>query len=244
MWVMEIAYNGEHYHGWQVQPSLPTVQGTLTSALEKLLLQPVSVSGCSRTDAGVHARQFVCSLETEKPIGIPIEKFCKAANHLLPDDIVIKNVAQVPECFHPRFDVISKEYCYEIRDGQTFDPFLRGLVWQLPYRLDEEKMNRAAKCLVGTHDFSAFCSADACEDRIRTIFSLSVTRRGDRVVISVSGNGFLYNMVRIITGTLVDVSTGRFAEEDIQDILKSCDRTRGGRTAPPQGLYLNSVTYK
>ncbi len=243
MWVLEIAYNGEHYHGWQVQPSLPTVQGTLCAALEKLLLQPVSVSGCSRTDAGVHARHFVCSLETEKPIGIPMEKFLKAANHLLPDDIVIKNVYVASEGFHPRFDVTSKEYCYEIRDGKTFDPFLRGLIWQIPYRLDEEKMNRAAKYLIGTHDFSAFCSADACEDRVRTIFSLSVTRKDDRVIISVAGNGFLYNMVRIITGTLVDVSTGRFTEKDIEAILNSCDRTKGGRTAPPQGLYLNSVQY-
>ena len=243
MWVMEIAYNGEHYHGWQVQPSLPTVQGTLCLALEKLLLQRVSVSGCSRTDAGVHARHFVCSLETERPIGIPIEKFCKAANHLLPDDIVIKNVYEAPVGFHPRFDVISKEYRYEIRDGVAFDPFLRGLVWQLPYRLDEEKMNLAAKHLVGTHDFSAFCSADACEDRVRTIYSLSVIRKDDRVVISVSGNGFLYNMVRIITGTLVDVSTGRFTESDVANILQSQDRTKGGRTAPPQGLYLHSVQY-
>ena len=243
MLVLEIAYNGEHYHGWQVQPALPTVQGTLTAALEKLLLQKVAVTGCSRTDAGVHARQFICTLETEKPIGIPMDRFCKVANHMLPSDIVIKNAHMAPEGFHPRFDVKSKEYCYEMRDGIEFDPFLRGLVWQLPYTLDTDKMNRAAQCLAGTHDFSAFCCADACEDRVRTIFSIGVTRQNDRVVLSVTGNGFLYNMVRIITGTLVDVSTGRFAPEDIEKILLSKDRTKSGRTAPPEGLYLNRVVF-
>ena len=243
MLVLEIAYNGEHYHGWQVQPNLPTVQGVLCSCLERLLLQPVMISGCSRTDAGVHARHFVCMLECEKPIGIPIDRFLKAANHLLPDDIVILSVKEAPESFHARFDVKNKEYRYEIRDGKVFDPFLRGLTWQLPYTLDVEKMDRAAQYLVGTHDFSAFCAADACEDRVRTIYSLRVFREGDRVVLSVNGNGFLYNMVRIITGTLVDVSTGRFLAEDIQKILESKDRTKSGRTAPPQGLYLHQVFY-
>jgi len=144
MFLMDIAYNGEHYHGWQVQPNLPTVQGTLCAALEKLLLQPVMISGCSRTDAGVHARQFICRLETEKPIGIPMDRFLKAANHLLPNDIVIKSIDICPEGFHPRFDVKYKEYCYEIRDGMVFDPFLRGLIWQLPYRLDADLMQTAA----------------------------------------------------------------------------------------------------
>lgn len=243
MLVLEIAYNGEHYHGWQVQPNLPTVQGVLCNCLERLLLQPVMISGCSRTDAGVHARQFVATLECEKKIGIPLDRFLKAANHLLPDDIVIKSVKEAPEGFHARFDVKSKEYCYEMRDGKVFDPFLRGLVWQLPYELDTEKMDKAAQYLVGTHDFSAFCAADACEDRVRTIYALKVFREGDRVILSVKGNGFLYNMVRIITGTLVDVSTGRFAPEDIGKILETKDRTKSGRTAPPQGLYLNQVFY-
>ena len=243
MLALEIAYNGEHYHGWQVQLTLPTVQGTLTASLEKLLCQKVSITGCSRTDAGVHARQFICTLETDKPIGIPIERFCKVANHMLPNDIVIKNAWDASDEFHPRFDVKSKEYCYEIRDGLGFDPFLRGLVWQLPYTLDVKKMNVAAQYLVGTHDFSAFCCADACEDRVRTIFSIDVLRKNDRVVLSVTGNGFLYNMVRIITGTLVDVSTGRFLPEDIEKILMSKDRKRSGRTAPPEGLYLNRVVF-
>lgn len=243
MLVLEIAYNGEHYHGWQVQPILPTVQGTLTASMEKLLLQKVSITGCSRTDAGVHARQFICTLETESPIGIPMEKFCKVANHMLPSDIVIKKAWHAPEGFHPRFDVKSKEYCYEIQDGAKGDPFLSGLVWQLPYTLDTEKMNVAAQYLVGTHDFSAFCCADACEDRVRTIFSIGVTRQNDRVVLSITGNGFLYNMVRIITGTLVDVSTGRFSPVDIERILLSKDRTKSGRTAPPEGLYLNRVVF-
>ena len=110
MWVLEIAYNGENYHGWQVQPNMETVQGTLTTALEKLLMHKVKVSGCSRTDAGVHARQFICSLEVENSIGIPMERFCKAANNMLPDDIVIKSVWQAPDEFHPRFQVKYKEY--------------------------------------------------------------------------------------------------------------------------------------
>lgn len=243
MWVMDIAYNGEHYHGWQVQPSLATVQGTMTEALEKLLCQKVSISGCSRTDAGVHARQFICSLESEKPFGIPMDRFCKAANNMLPNDIVIKSVWEAPKDFHPRFQVKYKEYRYEMRDGICFDPFLRGLVWQIPYYLDFEKMDDAAKCLIGTHDFSAFCCADACEDRVRTIYSLDVFKQNDRVILSVCGNGFLYNMVRIITGTLVDVSTGRFSKADVEKILDSKDRRLAGRTAPPQGLYLNRVVY-
>ena len=243
MWVLELAYNGERYHGWQVQPNMETVQGTLTSALEKLLMQKVMVSGCSRTDAGVHARQFICSLETEVPIGIPMDRFCKVANHMLPDDIVIKAVWQADDAFHPRFQVKYKEYRYEMRDDVSFDPFLRGLVWQIPYELDVTKMDCAGKALIGTHDFSAFCCADACEDRVRTIYSLDVSRQNDRVVLSVCGNGFLYNMVRIITGTLVDVSTGRFSVSDIEKILQSKDRRLSGRTAPPEGLYLNRVVY-
>ena len=243
MWVMDISYNGERYHGWQVQPMLPTVQGTLTAVLEKLLLQKVCISGCSRTDAGVHAKQFICSLETEKSIGIPMDRFLKAANHMLPDDIVINCVWQAEDSFHPRFDVTSKEYRYYIRDVGNTDPFLRGLVWQLPYSLDVEKMKSACSYLVGTHDYSAFCCADACEDRVRTIYSLDVFRENDRVVVSVSGNGFLYNMVRIITGTLVDVSTGRFAPMEMEKILLSKDRSKAGRTAPPQGLYLYKVVY-
>ena len=243
MWVMEIAYNGEHYHGWQYQPNLPTVQGILTASLEKLLLQKVMISGCSRTDAGVHARQFVCSLDTERPIGIPMDRFCKAANHLLPDDIVILSVREADADFHPRFQVKYKEYRYEMRDGLCFDPFLRGRVWQIPHALDVEKMNAAGKCLVGTHDFSAFCCADACEDRVRTIYSLNVFRQNDRVILSVCGSGFLYNMVRIITGTLVDVSTGRFTQQEVEKILLSKDRRLAGRTAPAQGLYLHSVVY-
>ncbi len=243
--LLEIAYRGSAYHGWQVQTGteLRTVQGELQKALVKLIGEPLEVTGCSRTDAGVHARQYFCTVEAEK-IGVPPSAFPYALGSLLPDDIAVIGAGVCEESFHPRYSCKEKEYVYLLCDSTVRDPFMTDRAWCLFRELNEEKMAKAAKKIVGTHDFSAFCaSGSSVEDKTRTVFDCRVERIGNTVKITVRGNGFLYNMVRIIAGTLVDVSAGKIAPGDIEGIIKSLDRKRAGQTAPPQGLYLERVIY-
>ena len=243
--ILEIAYNGSAYHGWQVQggTEVKTVQGTLQKALEKLLGQGVSLTGCSRTDAGVHARQYFCTVSAEK-INIPCASMPYALGSLLPGDIAVLGAYEAQEGFHPRYSCKEKEYVYELCDSTRKDPFLYGRAWQVIEHLDEEKMARAARVFVGTYDFSAFCASGATvEDKTRTIYSCTVERTGHIVKVRVRGNGFLYNMVRIIVGTLTDVSKGKIKEDEIKNIIESKDRKKAGPTAPPDGLYLEGVYY-
>lgn len=239
-----MAYDGSAYHGYQYQDNAVSIQQTVEDTISKLLCGKHSINGCSRTDTGVHARAFVFNFRTEN--NIPCEGFIKAMNALLPDDIAILSCEEVNDCFHARYDSKSKEYLYRIHCSDIRDVFARNMSLNYPYTLDIEKMRSAAKLLVGTHDFAAFCKAEAKEHlktTVRTVYDIRIEKIGEYVEIYVSGNGFLHNMVRIIVGTLIYISEGKRTEEDIISALNEGDREKAGKTVPPGGLYLNKVFY-
>lgn len=242
----KINYLGTNFHGFQVQPGLRTVQGELCRALDEAFGVPCKVTGCSRTDAGVHANEFCLTVENDGGT-IPPEKLPVAVSRFLPSDISLYFAKECDDSFHPRYDVISKEYLYRIRNRRIFDPFDFGRAWFFPQDISKdgiERMNEAAKYIVGKHDFSAFMSEGSdVVDTVRTVFSLNVTKKGDNIDIKISADGFLYNMVRIIVGTLVDVGLSKISSSDIPDIINSRDRKNAGMTAPADGLYLNRVVY-
>ena len=241
--LVELAYNGAGFHGWQFQKNACSVAQTVQDGLEAVLKSRVPVTGCSRTDAGVHANQFYFHTVTQATI--PCEKLVYALNAALPDAIAAKSCREVEESFHARYSVQWKRYLYRIHNHPVKDPFAQGLCLRYPRRLDEQLLNQAAQDFVGTHDFSAFCAAGGkeMESNVRTIYSASVTRKGDQVYFAVEGNGFLYNMVRIMVGTLLEISEKTIAPDSIPEIIASLDRSRAGRTAPAQGLYLDHVEY-
>ncbi|MTH55096.1 tRNA pseudouridine(38-40) synthase TruA [Bacillus mangrovi] len=240
---MTIAYDGTGFYGYQIQPSARSVQEELEKALSRLHKGTVvRVSGSGRTDAKVHARGQVIHFDT--PLSIPEERWPKALNSILPEDIRVLAAEEVPDSFHARFNACGKEYRYLIDLSPVQDVFSRNYAYHYPYPLDLEKMEAAAVHLIGTHDFTAFCSAKTeIEDRIRTISSISFSREGHLLTMSIRGNGFLYNMVRIIMGTLLDAGTGSTLPEELPRMLHSRDRTRTGKTAPGHGLYLHRVFY-
>ncbi len=242
----KINYLGTNFHGFQVQPGLRTVQGELCRALDEAFGVPCKVTGCSRTDAGVHANEFCLTVENEGGT-IPPEKLPVAVSRFLPSDISLYFAKRCEDSFHPRYDVKSKEYLYRIRNRKIFDPFDFGRVWFFPQNIDAggiARMNEAAKYIVGTHDFSAFMSEGSdVVDTVRTVYSLSVTKLDDVIEVRISADGFLYNMVRIIVGTLIDVALERLTPAYVSDIIISKDRKNAGMTAPAEGLYLNRVVY-
>lgn len=246
--LLNIRFVGTNYAGYQVQNNAPTVQGELCRAAEQLFGGRCDVTGCSRTDSGVHANMFCAavtnhgsaSLETT----VPTEKIPRAINAFLPPDIAVVSAREVEDSFHPRYDVKSKEYVYLIQNKGERDPFLADRCLFYPRDLDVEKMNMAAEMFVGEHDFAAYMAAGSnVGSTVRTIYSASVRREGNMIRFSVSGNGFLYNMVRIMTGTLLAVGEGKIAPQDIPSVTASLDRSRAGSTAPACGLYLNRVEY-
>ncbi|MBQ4116660.1 MAG: tRNA pseudouridine(38-40) synthase TruA [Clostridia bacterium] len=238
-------YDGSNYCGWQVQKNAPSIQYTLQDAVENVFGKRYSVTGCSRTDSGVHARCFCCTVDTAKDIiNIPVCKIPLALNRYLPDDIAVLSAEFVDDDFHPRYDVKYKEYRYLIWNSPVRNVFLNNKAFIYPIPLNEEVMDVAAKKFVGKYDFSAFMSAgSSVEDTVREIKYFEVKRDGDKVIVTVAADGFLYNMVRILTGTLIEVSTGKIDVEDIPKIIESKDRKNAGFTVPPQGLYLNKVVY-
>ena len=248
---IKLKYLGKAYSGYQVQKNAPTVQGELCRAAEKLFGFPCDITGCSRTDSGVHANMFCATIVKHGESGIettlPMEKLPRAINAFLPEDIAVYEAEWVSEDFHARHDVKYKEYVYKIRCSYERDPFLSDRCWHYPKIIDDaglEKMKKAAKHFEGTHDFSAYMAQGSpVESTVRTIFYTDVIRDGENIIFKVAGDGFLYNMVRILTGTLVAVGTGKILAEDIPAITESGDRTRAGMTAPPEGLYLNYVKY-
>ncbi|MBR6917827.1 MAG: tRNA pseudouridine(38-40) synthase TruA [Clostridia bacterium] len=251
--LLKIAYDGRAFHGFQTQPSHRTVQETLTETLSELFGEKMLVTGCSRTDAGVHAKGFVVSVEPADRrsdwLKIPAEKVHRAANNTLPCDISVLGAFKVyDDSFHPRYSVVGKKYVYKIRDSITPSPFTRGLVTEYGKALTEggvKLMNDAASRFVGRHDFSSFMAAGSkITDPVREVFSASVAREErDVVSFAVSADGFLYNMVRIMAGTLIDVAEGRLSPDGIKDVMEARDRAAAGATAPPDGLYLEEVTY-
>ena len=240
--LLTIAYDGTNYHGWQVQKNAVTVQQTLCEALEKMLGKTHDPIGTSRTDAGVHAREFTCHIDCDD--NIPETAFVRGLNSLLPTDIAVKDCIQVANDFHARYDAKGKTYSYYIYNSRVKDPFKMRYSWQIERPLDVELMNKFAKQIVGTHDFYAFSSSGrTVEDTVRTIKECYVTKTNDAIVLTVSANGFLYNMVRIIVGTAVEVSDQRIKIQDIPQILSLKKRELAGVTAPPQGLFLEKVHY-
>lgn len=241
--LLELSYDGTNYHGWQVQADKVTVQSTLQDACERIFGARLPVTGCSRTDSGVHARRFYCTAAGD--ITVPCERIPAALNSVLPFDISVLSAVEVNEDFHPRYDCRGKEYCYSIYTGGVRDPLNYKYSWQLCRPLDTDAMRRAARYFIGTHDFAGFCaSGSSVTDTVRTVFSLDIEETGDGYVkVYVSADGFLYNMVRIIVGTLVMVGTGRADADGMGDIIATRDRSRAGSTAPACGLYLNRVFY-
>ena len=253
--LLKLSYDGSFFNGSQVQPGLPTVQGSLCDAAREIFGFSCDVTGCSRTDAGVHARSWCASVfpssppeDTEAWCPVPVDKACRAFNAKLPPAMSAVAAASVPDTFHPRYDVVYKEYEYLICDSPERDPFLIGRAWQTGRRIDDGalyRMREAASTVVGKKDFRCFmASGSDVKDTVRNVSMLSVGRTGpDTLLIRIRADGFLYNMVRIIAGTLVDAAFGRIDPAAVGDIIASGDRTRAGQTAPAGGLYLSAVDY-
>lgn len=238
-----IEYDGAGYSGWQRQDSEPSVQQAIEDVLRSLTGEKTVLHSAGRTDAGVHALGQVAHFDTQSHI--PPDKFSFALNTMLPADIRIKDSTLADERFHARFDAKKKHYRYVIQNFPHASAILRNQSMHVPQKMDLEKMRRAAACLVGTHDFAAFTGSPCTvKTTVRTVYSIEIQQSGDLVQIDVVGNGFLYNMVRIIAGTLIYVGIGKLSPEDVSAILESRDRRRAGITAKPQGLFLVEVRYE
>ena len=238
-----VAYDGTHYCGWQVQINGITVEEVLNKTLSELCHEDIKVIGASRTDSGVHALGNVAVFDTES--GIPGEKFSFALNQRLPEDIRIQESCQVADDFHPRYCDTIKTYEYKILNRRFDMPTERLYSTFVYYPLDIDKMKRAAAVLVGEHDFKSFCSSRSqVENTVRTITDITIDKAGDMIHIRISGNGFLYNMVRIIAGTLIKVGCGEWKPEDMKAILAACDRSAAGPTAPAHGLTMIGLDYE
>lgn len=241
---MTVAYDGSSYHGFQKQrgTGLKTIQESLERALSLLTQEEITVHGSGRTDAGVHALGQVISFQCEK--NIPAERFPLAVNSILPKDIRVLACEDVDAGFHARFTAKSKTYCYKIYNQRHMSPFWRFYSFHVPISLDVEEMQKAAEIFIGTHDFRGFCNKEAVvKDFTRTIYNSQIKQEGELITYQVTGNGFLWNMVRIMAGTLLEVGTGKRQAKDIEELLQAGERTLSGMTVPPQGLYLVSVTY-
>ena len=240
-----VAYDGTNYCGWQVQDNGITIEGVLNRELSALLGEEVEVTGASRTDSGVHALGNVCIFDTESRI--PPEKFAYALNARLPEDIRVVDSCEVDADFHPRHRDSIKTYEYKIWNDRFMNPVMRLYTKFCYYNLDTELMEKAGQCLVGEHDFKSFCSSgSSATTTVRTVKSLSVRRdeKEPRIItIRVTGYGFLYNMVRIIAGTLIEVGSGQREAEDVKRILEACDRTVAGKRAEAEGLTLVKIEY-
>ena len=238
-----VAYDGTDYCGWQIQPNGITVEEVLNRALSRLTGEEIRVIGASRTDAGVHARGNIAVLDTASTI--PAERFAYAVNPLLPEDIVVVKSEEVPQDWHPRYQNSVKTYEYRILNREMPDPLKRKYTWHVSFPLDIDKMREAAEHLKGQHDFRSFCSVHtAVKSTVRAIYTLDIVKSGDEIIIRISGNGFLYNMVRIIAGTLAEVGRGFRTPEDVRDLLTAKEREQAGATAPPQGLTLIRIEYR
>ena len=240
---VKISFLGTDFHGFQRQQNAHTVEAEILKALFKILGEKTEIFGCSRTDAGVSALEYVFNFKTENKI-TPL-RLKSALNHFLPDSIAVLKIAEVEESFHARYSCKEKEYRYIIRNSKEKCPFSdkRKTKYGISL-LDAEKLNECAQSFLGEHDFSAFCSMhDGAKSHIRHITSARVFRDGEDVIFEFRANGFLYNMVRIAVGTLLEVQQGKISPADISAIISAKDRSRAGFTAPPHGLYLKEVKY-
>ena len=242
-----IAYNGSAYNGYQSQPSGNTVQDKLQKSMAELLNQPITINGCSRTDAGVHARQFVFNvLYDDRLSSISPDNLVRAMNGSLPWDIAVISCENVPLEFHARFCAKGKEYLYLVDTSKVRNVFGVDLALHYPYEIDVPKLKEAALIMVGRHDFAAFCKAEAKEhlkSTVRTVTEIKIEKNQDQVEFYVSGDGFLHNMVRIIVGTMIYINENKRSAEDVKEALETGNREKAGKTLPPHGLYLNKVFY-
>ncbi len=238
-----LEYDGGNYSGWQIQQNTSeTIQQIVEEALTKINQSKVSLIGAGRTDAGVHAAGQTANFFLD--ISIPVDKIPLALNRHLPEDIICKKAKKVNDKFHARYDARGKKYRYRILNSNFNSVFVRKFVYNVRKKLDLDPMKKAADILEGTHDFAAFCSAgSSVESTVRTIYSINLILSGDEIWIDVFGDGFLYNMIRIIAGTLIDVGRAKISLADFKEILISCDRRKAGFTAPARGLTLLEVFY-
>ncbi len=244
-----VSYDGSNYCGWQIQPNAPTIEAELDKAIKQLTKEEVHVIGASRTDARVHGLGNVAVFDTESTI--PGERFSYALNRYLPEDIQVQKSEEVDKDFHPRHCDTRKTYEYTIMNTEFMQPKKRNYSWHVPAKLDIAQMQKAANYLIGEHDFKSFASVHTqAETTIRTIYDIKVISKAEteekykgEIIIRVTGNGFLYNMVRIIAGTLVGVGKGRYKSDYVKEMLDKKDRTKAGETAPPQGLTLIKIEY-
>lgn len=240
--LLTLRYDGTHFHGWQAQSNAVSVQSCVESAFHSVSGNNENIIGCSRTDAGVHANMFCCNVRTE--CSVSAEKMPNALNFYLPSSISVYDCREADFDFHARFNAKGKEYIYLIDNEKYRNPFYENRALHYPYPLNVDEMNKNAKDFAGIHDFSAFCSADSSvQSKIREIYECKAEKDGDLIKITVRGNGFLYNMVRIIVGTLLDIENGKIESGSVPQILESRDRNKAGATAKPEGLYLNKVFY-
>lgn len=247
---LTVAYDGTGFHGWQRQPSAPTVQACLEEAIRRVIGEPVKLFGSGRTDAGVHALGQVSNFTSS--CRIPLSNLLKAVNNVLPPEVRVREACEVSPGFHARYDVRSKTYRYRILQSKICSPFLWRFVWHCPYALDRQRMAAAARTFVGIHDFTSFAASGDAEDEVSGTSSMTRTVFASRVLWSprtrilayeVRGSGFLHHMVRNLVGTLVEVARGKLKPDDVPRILKTQDRTLAGPTAPAQGLCLVRVEY-
>ncbi|RFA33140.1 tRNA pseudouridine(38-40) synthase TruA [Virgibacillus dokdonensis] len=239
-----LQYDGSHFSGFQIQPGKRTVQGILEKALQKMHKgEPVRIHPSGRTDTGVHAKGQ--TIHFDSPYNIPMYNWKQALNTLLPDDIYVKQVEVVPNTFHARYDVVEKEYRYYVYHAKEPDVFRRHYAYFFPYALDVASMQVACRYLEGTHDFTTFSSAKATTrgSKQRTLYQVTCEKRGAEIEFIFRGSGFLYNMVRIIVGVILDIGQGRREASDIAVLLSKRDRRAAGETVPAQGLYLCRVKY-
>ena len=238
---LTLAYNGTAYHGWQRQKNALTVQEVVERAVQKVTGVKTTVHGCGRTDAGVHAKSYAAGFRTAS--AVPCDRLPYALNTVLPEDIACARAEEMP----PEFDVTrakAKRYTYLVLNSDVRDVFMSDRAWQYKYPHDVEKMQRGAAAFLGEHDFIGFAASGfTVSTTVRTIYALDVVREGDIIRIEVTGNGFLYNMVRIIAGTLVFCGVGKIDAGAMPEIIASCQRSRAGITAPACGLYLSEVFY-
>ena len=245
-YLAKIKYVGTEFRGFQFQPNQRTVQGELTAACRAVLGADATVTGCSRTDSGVHANEY-CILIEAAGATVPKEKLPVALKSFLPVDVSLYYAEYATDNFHPRYSVKSKEYLYRIVNSAVSDPFEYNRAWFIGREISDEslsKMRDAASIIVGKKDFASFMAeGSSVTDTIRCVEYITVDKKDDLIEIKISADGFLYNMVRIMVGTLIDVAFDRIAVLEIDKIIASCDRTKAGQTAPPHGLYLNKVRY-
>lgn len=240
--LLTLRFDGTEYHGWQVQQNAVSVQQVFQDGVERLFGTRLNVVGCSRTDTGVHANMYCCNMKTDS--AIPCDCIIRGLNTYLPKDIAVIGCREVPEAFHARYSCKSKEYIYKLYNGAVRDPFFERYAQYQRSPIDTEMLNREAQAFIGTFDYSGFSSTGGkVKDTVRTVHAFSVWRENDVVCFKVEADGFLYNMVRIMIGTLLFISQGKIEEGALREIILSKDRTRAGKTAPAKGLYLNQVNY-